>query len=160
MKVRLLGAGGGEREKMNVLDGAEKALRAGIAACGSALSWAWMQFTPAIETLIVMMVLDFLTGILAAKSNGEKIESGIASRGAAKRLTALLGVLAAEYLARMMPDITGGAITQYFSLGTAAAGWFIVSEFISIWENVRRAGWTRPKVIDQVIETMKDQQRK
>lgn len=109
----------------------------------------WGGFGAAVKALIILMVLDYLTGWCAAIVQ-RNWDSGIGLRGIAKKAVMLLLVTGAhvcdKYLGAEMLGTPGGTV-----LSTIFAGFLAGNEFGSIIENAIRAGVPIP---DQVVSIL------
>lgn len=103
-------------------------------------------FDTALQTLLIMMVLDYITGICKAIHN-KKINSAIGLKGIIKKIGYLIIVALCVLLDRIAGDT--GAIRNlviYF---------FVANEGISILENWGSMGMPLPKKIIEVLEQLK-----
>lgn len=108
-----------------------------------------------LSTLIVLMVLDFITGILKAvllkseKTNKGGIDSRIMFRGGIKKLMIFVIIALASVADKIiMPD--GECIRSI------TAGYYIASEGLSIIENAGACGLPLPKKLVSVLEQLKE----
>ena len=100
-----------------------------------------------ITALIVLIVIDYITGVLAAGIEG-KLNSSIGFKGIAKKVLILMVVALAVQIDNVYP--TNGMIRSlviYF---------FIANEGLSILENAGRAGLPIPEKLTKAIETLGD----
>src|SRR5574340_1109787 len=109
----------------------------GAAALGAAL---WASTPPLVQLLVILMVIDMATGMLAAIYNRE-VHSDLAFRGTCKKAIVLLMVMAGAALeaAVNMP------------VADAIAGFYAAGELISVVENAARAGLPVPDAIRDVL---------
>ena len=100
----------------------------------------------AIQVLVVMMILDYITGILKAIFNKE-INSYVGVKGIIKKVGYLIIVGVSVMLDRLMGD-TGAVrnVVIYF---------FVANEGISIVENWVAMGLPMPQVIIDTLEQIK-----
>ena len=91
---------------------------------------------PLIQTLVVLILLDFASGIILAKTTGS-ISSDASFRGMGKKAMMLILVGAAHTYNATQP--------MGFDAGAAVAGFFCTTELISIIENAGRLGLPIPK---------------
>lgn len=102
----------------------------------------------ALKTLLVLIVLDYITGICKAIVN-KKINSNIGAKGIIKKVGYLIIVALSFYLDKVVGDT--GAIRSliiYF---------FVANEGISILENWSAMGLPLPKKIFEVLEQIKNE---
>jgi len=93
-----------------------------------------------LEGLLVVILFDFLTAIWANKKCGKVIESKKAIRSAFKIFVYAILISAAHF-----GDKALGIIDWQISLETAMTAFLVISEFISIIENVGMMGYAIPK---------------
>ncbi len=100
----------------------------------------------ALKTLLVMIVLDYITGICKAIHN-KKINSLIGAKGIVKKVGYLIIVAMSVLLDQVVGD-TGAirSLVIYF---------FVANEGISILENWGSMGLPLPKKIFDVLEQLK-----
>lgn len=110
--------------------------KAKVAWITAAAAGIWGGFHPLVQTLVVLILLDFASGLLYAWSCGA-VSSDASYRGMAKKAMMLLLVGAAHAYNATQP--------LGFDAGTAVAGFFCTTELISIVENAGRLGLPIPK---------------
>lgn len=136
--------------KLTVL-GATLACTAG--AVGSAIAYLLGGWETAIQTLVVFMVIDYVTGIMLAILNkSSKTETGGLSskaglRGILKKTGMLIVVIVANRL-----DVLAG--TQVIRNGCIII--LIANEGLSIIENLGVMGVPVPKILINFIEALKN----
>lgn len=112
-----------------------------------ALLGVLMSMHPLFKALLALQAIDFITGVLVAWSN-RTISSDASRKGFVKKTVALLLVLSVHVLTR--------AYDVGFDLAAMTAGWFCVTELISIAENAARAGWALPPFLTKALAAMRD----
>ena len=134
--------------KRTVLLGAASGILAGIV---SALIGGW---TLALETLAIIIVLDYATGLIVAgvfhaspKSAGGALESKAAFKGLLRKCGIVVIVIAFHQLDRM----TG---KTFFRDGAAWA--FFIEEFLSVVENLGLMGLPMPKFVIKAVEWLRN----
>ncbi|MEN6534622.1 MAG: phage holin family protein [Bryobacteraceae bacterium] len=110
--------------------------KAKVAWIAAAVAGIWGGFHPLIQTLVVLILLDFASGLLYAWSTGA-VSSDASYRGMAKKAMMLLLTGAASAYNATQP--------LGFDAGAAVAGFFCTTELISITENAGRLGLPIPK---------------
>ena len=121
----------------------------------TALKWAggflaatWGRLNPLMQSLLILMALDILSGLIAGFVT-KALSSDISWKGMAKKSLVLLLIAACEVL------------EHTWSLGVPLAagvvGFYLVHELISITENTGRAGLPMPKVLTTAIAKMREQ---
>lgn len=98
----------------------------------------------ALEALLILMVLDYISGVLAAYINPSmKLDSAAGFRGIAKKVMILLLVA----LAHMVDRAVGAEIVQ-----SVVTLFFIANEGLSVVENAGNAGLPIPKKLKATLE--------
>lgn len=120
---------------------------------GSLISRMFGGWSAALTTLVILMLIDYLTGVLAAvvghnspKSKSGGLESRAGWIGLVRKVLTLLLVLAAHRL-----DITMG--TAYLKDAVTIA--FCANECISLTENAGLMGIPIPAAIKNAIDILK-----
>lgn len=98
----------------------------------------------ALLALLVLIIMDFFSAILAAYKTGEPIRSSRVFHTALK-ITVYFSLVSAGYIAER--GIPIGVIDEIL------LGFLVVTELISILENVSRAGYSTPSGL---LNTLKD----
>lgn len=116
--------------------------------CLTAVTYLLGGWDLAIQTLLILMVLDYVTGICKAIINKE-LNSTIGAKGIVKKV----GYLIIVALGVLLDGITGEtgvirSIVIYF---------FVANEGISIVENWGAMGLPLPKKITEVLEKLKNE---
>lgn len=115
---------------------------------GAVLGFMYGEVTGLFWALVAFMVLDYISGILAAISV-KKLSSKVGFKGIAKKLLILVFV-------------SVGHITDTYVLGgvpvamTAVILFYIANEGISIVENASELGLPVPQKIKNVLEQIKN----
>lgn len=108
----------------------------GLAGSGIGLVVAaWINIGAIIQVLIVLMLADIVSGMLAAIVDGG-ISSEKSRRGMAKKALELLLVMTVGYAAQHLGSDYGITLPG----GNIVAGFFCTTELVSILENAARAG--------------------
>jgi toxin secretion/phage lysis holin len=102
--------------------------------------------------LVTFIVLDYLTGVLAAVSRKE-LSSKIGAKGIAKKLLIFVIIIIANVV-----DVQ--VIGENHVLRSITIMFYIANESISILENAGSLGVPIPKKILSVLEQLKDRQEK
>ena len=125
---------------------------AGIGAVGGAIASAFGGWDAALDTLIIFMAIDYISGLIVAGvfRNSPKTESGTLEskagwKGLCRKVVTLLFVLIAYRL-----DLVIGVnyIRDAVIIG------FIANELISIVENAGLMGIPLPTVIENAIDIL------
>lgn len=121
-------------------------VRFALKVIGAALAGVWGGLHPLLQALVLLMIIDSVSGFTAAYST-RTLDSSVSFRGMAKKALTLCLVAAAAIMERMAPvGVPLGAIT---------AGFYCAHELLSITENAVRAGLPIPEPITQAISRIK-----
>lgn len=101
--------------------------------------------------LIGMMVLDMVTGTLASRSEGSRVNSRRLGEGLSRKLTMLATIAGAV--------IIGGTLAKHglpvqSVLYRWIASWWIAVEGLSLYENAARTGLPMPTGLKTVMERL------
>lgn len=122
---------------------------AGKAYLGVALAILFdLEKAPAYTAIFALIILDFLTGVGAAKYRGVQIKSAKIMRTAVKVLT-YFGAISAGYLLETSIGINVGA-------DEVLIVFFAATEFISILENMARLGFKTPERLLNMAQDIRD----
>lgn len=128
-----------------------------IGAIGSAIANLFGGWTTDVETLLIFMAIDFVTGLIVAgvfkkskKSNKGALQSSIGFKGLAKKAMILFFILIGHRL-----DILLGS--DYIRTALVIA--FITNETISITENAGLMGIPIPKPIKNAIDILRGENK-
>lgn len=98
--------------------------------------------------VVMLMFIDFVTGIIATKYEGRPITSRRMSHSVVKCIVYFLAISAGKFLDQTIP----GEIVQYATISFVA-----VTEFTSIMENIGRMGFETPQ---KILNVLKDKYQK
>lgn len=113
------------------------------------LSFLLGGFDTALITLLIIMALDYFTGVCKAIFN-KKIDSKVGAKGIIKKVGYLVIVALSVLLDRLMGDT--GAIR------TLVIYFFVANEGISVLENWGAMGLPLPQKIFDVLEQLKKEE--
>ena len=110
-----------------------------VAVIGGVAATALKMYVPIFVAVVVIMIFDFVTGIIAAKVTGEKLNSETARRGVLKK-GAMLGQLvfgvALDYIVPMAIEQVGFEYNVSHLLFSGIMGFYIIfTEAVSVCEN-------------------------
>ena len=134
------------------------------AAAGAFFSFFGVLAIP-LALLIPCNLIDYFTGMAAAKMQGEKITSAKSWAGIIKKVTMYILIFVGYGIDCMISYVSGTLhIEMAFPLLFAAivASWLVINELISITENCEVIGVTIPvlgpilKFVKKKIETLTD----
>lgn len=124
-----------------------------IGVIGGFISSLFGGFTTSLQTLVIFMIIDYITGLLVAgvfkkstKTENGLLESNAGFKGLIKKCYMLLMVLVAYRL----QEVTG---LVYIKDTVTIA--FIVNEVVSLIENAGLMGLPIPSVLTKAIEVLK-----
>lgn len=134
----------------------------GLSALGSWFVSKTGKIVPVLLVLFVVMLLDYVTGLVKAGVNG-KISSGRGFAGLRKKL--MYGVMVAM---AMTADFVIFYVGHEFGFSDPAQAyfavlvsfWLILNESISILENLAEIGVPMPEFLVRVFERMKEKVEK
>ena len=108
--------------------------------------------------LVLLNMMDYITGFVAAPYRGEKRSSAVGFRGIAKKvcmwlLVALGGVL--DWLVAYAMETVGIDIPFHFLVAALVAVWLICNEIVSILENIGDIGVELPPFLMRLVRWVK-----
>jgi len=107
--------------------------------------------TNALFALFILIIIDFITGITAAKIAGDRIRSSKVRHSAIK-VCAYFAVIAGAHLAE------AGLYTHISFIDETVTAFFLLTELISLLENVGKMGYDTPKNLIDKIKDIKNKQ--
>lgn len=128
-----------------------------IAVISALMSWLGILAIP-VFLLVGCNVIDYLTGICAAKYRTEPISSYKGIRGIIKKVCMwLLVVIGAwiDILVNYAIHTAGIELTIPFIVATVVAVWLVVNEIISILENMIDIGVDMPPFLLPLMKNIK-----
>lgn len=135
-------------------------VKVGVTAVVSALmSWLGILAIP-VFLLVGCNLVDYFTGLCAAKYRTEEISSYKGIRGIIKKVCMwLLVVIGAwvDVLINYAMETAGVNIGIPFVVATIVAVWLVVNEIISILENMIDIGVTMPPFLLPIVKYIKRQ---
>ena len=122
-----------------------------IVAIGSSLVTYLFGGWPAlIQILVAFVVIDYVTGVLAAAING-KLNSNIGLKGIAKKVFIFV-IVACGHL-------VDGAMGTQDIVRDAAIYFYIANELLSILENAGEIGLPVPDILKNAMERLKEKEQ-
>jgi toxin secretion/phage lysis holin len=106
----------------------------------------WASIPPTVQTLLILMVVDYVTGLLCAAKRG-RISYGAGMWGLVRKTVTLLVVMTAS---RVLAPLH-----LPFDFGATVAGAYVINEAISIMKNARALGVWTPAVMQTALERAK-----
>lgn len=115
-----------------------------FAVGGTFLTWIFGGWDLAIQILVSMMVIDYITGVIVAYINKE-VDSRVGFRGICRKLLIMIVLIVAVLLDRLFG--------QGWIFRTVTCYFFIANEGISILENIAKCGIPLPsKLMDKLVQ--------
>lgn len=135
----------------------DKGLQAIISAALAAFAVYMGALAVPIIVLMVMMIIDYLSGMSVAWSEGT-LSSKVGAKGIAKKvgyIALIVVAMGVDYL--IYSGIAAANIEVGYNMwfGLLVAVWLIINEMISILENLSKVGVPVPKFLITVIEKLK-----
>ena len=113
--------------------------------------------------LVSCNVIDYVTGLIAAKYREEAVNSYKGIRGIAKKicmwLLVVVGVIVDELL-KYASNTVGIILPFTFLVGCIVAIWLVCNELISILENINDIGVKLPPFLQPIVKNLKNQVEK
>ena len=132
-------------------------------AAGTLLSsWLGILYIP-VMILVCCNIIDYATGLVAAKYREESVNSYKSIKGIAKKICMWLLVAVGamlDWLLSYAADTVGISIGLNFVVASVAAVWLIANEIISILENIKDIGAPLPPFLMRLAENVKSQAEK
>ena len=128
-----------------------------IAVISALMSWLGILAIP-VFLLVGCNVIDYATGIRAAKYRNEPISSYKGIRGIEKKIGTWLLVLIGAWMDILINyaiHTAGVELTIPFIVATIVAVWLVVNEFISILENLQDIGVKIPPFLLPLMKNIK-----
>ncbi len=125
-------------------------LKAFIATFGGFCGYFLGGWDTTLKVLVIMAVIDYITGVFAAGFNGE-LKSKIGFKGIAKKVVLFLLIAAATQADAVMG--TNSAIRE------ATIFFFIGNELLSLLENAGRIGIPLPSALINAVEILGGKQK-
>ena len=113
--------------------------------------------------LVGCNIIDYTTGIVAAKYRNQNVDSYKGIRGIAKKVCMWLLVLVGAIIDQLLKYASGTiGITLPFTflVACAVAVWLVCNELISILENISDIGVELPPFLQKLVKNIKSQLEK
>ncbi|UYL94164.1 holin [Geobacillus phage vB_GthS_PK5.2] len=125
----------------------EHAYRITMTALGGIIGYLWGGWNTLLGILLAFVIIDYITGFIAAGAEG-KLSSEVGFKGIAKKI--LIFVLVA--VAHLLDEALGGNNDIFRD---AVIFFYLANELLSIIENAGRAGLPIPEVLKNAVEILK-----
>nr|DAW28617.1 MAG TPA: holin [Caudoviricetes sp.] len=135
----------------------ENAIKAAMAAALGALCAYGVQLLVPVLVLVVVMLLDYATGMTKAWNAGE-LSSRVGLRGILKKVGYLVIVAVAavvDWLLRYGADTLGWDWPVEFLFASIVIIWLVINELLSILENVSAIGAPVPGFLQALLKKLK-----
>lgn len=113
--------------------------------------------------LVSCNIIDYVTGLIAAKYREEAVNSYKGIRGIAKKicmwLLVVVGVIVDELL-KYASNTVGIILPFTFLVACIVAIWLVCNELISILENINDIGVKLPPFLQPIVKNLKSQVEK
>lgn len=125
----------------------ENIYKIGATMIGAIVGYLWGGWSTLLGVLLAFVIIDYMTGLLAAGSEG-KLSSAIGFKGIARKVVIFLLVAVAHLI-----DVSLGGNNDIFR--DATIFFYIANELISIIENAGRAGLPVPEKLSNAVEVLR-----
>ena len=115
---------------------------------------------PLVVFVILAMVLDYITGMLAGRKSDEGLRSSVATKGIYKKTGFLCLLFLGFFLDVAIPYFAYAGLNFNIPFntpfGVIMAAWIVITETISIIENLSEIGISVPKWILKALKNTKE----
>jgi toxin secretion/phage lysis holin len=125
----------------------EHVYRITMTVLGGIVGYLWGGWSALLGILLAFVIIDYITGFIAAGAEG-KLSSSVGFRGIAKKI--IIFVLVA--VGHLLDKALGG---QNDMFRDATIFFFLANELLSIIENAGRAGVPIPQILQNAVEILK-----
>lgn len=136
----------------------DNVFKAGFAAVVGGLTAYFRIMAVPILILMLVMIADYLSGMVKAWINDE-LNSRIGLKGIVKKLSYMLVVIVAacvDWLIGSGLIAVGVQLDRSYYFGVMVTVWLIVNELISILENLNAVGVPLPGFLSRIISHLKN----
>ena len=120
------------------------------ASIASGLTWLFGGWNETLTVLIVLIVVDYITGVLSAIVNRE-LSANVGYKGIVKKVMILLVVVVGIQI--------DGAMQAQGVVSNIVIYFFIANEGLSVLENVTEAGIPIPSKLKEVLKIYKEEKK-
>jgi len=124
----------------------ETFFKMGSTGIGAMTGFLWGEWSPLLQILLALSILDYATGMLASGYEG-KLSSKVGFRGIAKKLMIFCLVAVGHLVDKAIGD---GSMIQ-----SAIIFFYLGNELLSILENAGRTGLPVPENIANAVQILK-----
>ncbi|MCK0471387.1 holin family protein [Halalkalibacter sp. APA_J-10(15)] len=122
-----------------------------VAFIATAISFLYGEWTMLLQILLALVIIDYVSGILAAGMSGQ-VSSRVGLMGIARKIFIFVMVAVSHQVDKILLEV--GLETESLIM-TASIVFYLVNELISITENAGRMDLPVPKKLKQAIEILK-----
>ena len=124
----------------------ETQIKAAAAVGGAIVSFLFGGWSALLTILLAFVVLDYISGVLAAAKEG-RLNSEVGAWGIAKKVGTFVIIAAAH--------LVDTALGDAHLFRDAAVFFFLANELLSVIENTGRIGVPIPPVLQQAVEVLR-----
>ena len=124
-------------------------IKIAVGAVGGAMTYIWGPMDAWLTALIVLMVMDYVTGVIKAAVTG-KLCSAVGFKGLLKKLLILALVALGAIFAKLIPGADQ-------ALRTAVTAFYCANEALSVMENAGEMGVPLPAVLKNAIQKLREE---
>jgi len=124
----------------------ENLFKSAVAVGGAAASYFFGGWSSLLTILLTFVVLDYITGVVAAAKEG-KLNSEVGAWGIAKKVGTFVIVAVAH--------LVDSALGDAHLFRDAAIFFFLANELLSVIENAGRIGVPIPPVLQRAVEVLR-----
>lgn len=128
------------------MDHIETYFKIGAGAIGGLASYLYGGWEPLLQILLVFVVIDYVTGIIAAGYQG-KLSSEVGFKGIARKIMIFVLVAVAHLI--------DGSLGENHFFRDAVIYFYMANELLSIIENAGRTGLPIPQKLKNAVEILK-----
>ena len=120
-----------------------------VATLATGATYLFGGWDVALITLVVFIVLDYITGVIIAINN-HTLSSAVGMKGLSKKFLIILILIGAVCLDRLMSN-------EAYIFRTLVCYFYIANEGISLIENAASLGLPVPEKLKEILEQLKDE---
>lgn len=124
----------------------ETTIKTTVAVGGAAASYLFGGWSSLLSILLTFVVIDYISGVLAAAKEG-RLSSEVGAWGIAKKVS----IFAIVAVAHLVDTALGEA--HFFR--DAAVFFYLANELLSVIENTGRLGAPVPEILRQAVEVLR-----
>lgn len=126
--------------------GLETVIKVAAAAAGAATSYLFGGWSSLLSILLTFVVLDYISGVLAAAKEGA-LRSDVGLWGIAKKIM-IFAIVAVAHL-------IDSALGEAHLFRDTAIFFYLANELLSVTENAGRLGAPIPPVVSRAVEVLR-----